>query len=112
MGANQSVEFRSDRGGSNFAALARGDATWAQRKPVVRETDVAMDWPEDVLMSFGLRMAGHGLSISRTLMLCDRRYAMQQLMFAHSFQDKRLQQLAAKLLFHFEERQICRPPLH
>lgn len=112
MGTNNSVEVRTDKPGSNFAALAVGDARWEQRKPVQRETDIAMDWPADVLLSFSLRMAVHGMSLSRTLMLCDRRYAMQQLMFAHSLPDKRLQQLAAELLFHFEERQIGRPALH
>lgn len=88
-----------------LSAMAQGDALWAQRSSTQRESDVAMDWPEDVLLSFSLRMAGHGMSVSRTLMLCDRRYAMQQLMFAHSLPDTRLQKLAAQLLFHLEERQ-------
>jgi hypothetical protein len=112
MGNDNSVGVRSGKSGPNFADLAMGDAMWEQRKQVQRETDVAMDWPADLLLSFSLRMSVHGMSLSRTLMLCDRRYAMQQLMFAHSLPDKRLQQLAAELLVHFEERQIGRPALH
>lgn len=92
--------------------LAQGDARWAEKVVQPRESDVAMEWPEDLMLSFSLRMAVHGVKVSRTLMVCDRRYAMQQLMFAHSLQDTRLQKLAAQLLFHFEERQIGRPALH
>jgi hypothetical protein len=97
---------------SPMVMVDAGDARWENRAPVQRETDVAMEWPDDLMLSFSLRMAVHGMSISRTLMACDRRYAMQQLMFAHSLPDTRLQKLAAQLMFHFDERQVGRKALH
>lgn len=97
---------------AGFAPLALGDERWARRVPVERETDVAMEWPEDLLAAFVGRMGHHGVAVRRTLMVCDRCYAMQQLMFAHAFQDPVLQRLAARLMYHFEERQIGRPALH
>lgn len=112
MGFNSSTAVQPSPSGANLSSLALGDERWANREPVARETDVAMDWPEDLMLSFSLRMAVHGMSVSRTLMVCDRRYAMQQLMFAHSIPDTRLQKLAAQLVFHFEDRQIGRPALH
>jgi hypothetical protein len=112
MGSNTSSAMQPLQGVASLPILATGDAHWAQREPARREADVAMDWPEDLLLSFSLRMAGHGMSVSRTLMHCDRRYAMQQLMFAHSLKDTRLLKLAAQLVFHFEERQNGRTALH
>lgn len=92
--------------------LAQGDAIWAGKASQLREADVAMDWPNDLMLPFSLRMAVHGNRISRPLMGCDRRYAMQQLVFAHSLPDTRLQKLSAQMLVHFEERQTGRQALH
>jgi hypothetical protein len=103
---------RAKAGLSPLVMVTLGDARWEKRAATQRESDVAMEWPEDVLLSFSLRMAVHGMSISRNLMTCDRRYAMQQLMFAQSIPDTRLQKLAAQLMVHFEERQAGRPALH
>ena len=96
----------------SMGMVTLGDARWENRTLVQRETDVAMEWPDDLMLSFSLRMAVHGMSISRTLMTCDRRYAMQQLMFAHSLPDTRLQKLAAQLMRHFDDRQVGREALH
>lgn len=112
MGSPSTSAIAQHPASFSLSLLAQGDAIWAEKAVQSRETDVAMEWPEDLMLSFSLRMAVHGMSISRTLMVCDRRYAMQQLMFAHSLQDIRLQKLAAQLMFHFEERQIGRPALH
>ena len=97
---------------SPLVMVTAGDARLESRAPVQRETDVAMEWPDDLMLSFSLRMAVHGMSISRTLMACDRRYATQQLMFAHSLPDTRLQKLAAQLMYHFDERQAARKAPH
>ena len=97
---------------STMVMVDAGDARWEHRAPVQRETEVAMEWPDDLMLSFSLRMAVHGMSISRTLMTCDCRYAMQQLMFAHSLPDTRLQKLAAQLMRHFDDRQVGREALH
>lgn len=112
MGSTSASTIAQHPAALGLTLLAQGDARWADRVVQPRETDVAMEWPEDLMLSFSLRMAVHGVSISRTLMVCDRRYAMQQLMFAQSLRDIRLQKLAAQLMFHFEERQIGRPALH
>ena len=97
---------------SPMVMVSSGDARWENRALVQRETDVALEWPDDLMLSFSLRMAVHGMSVSRTLMTCDRRYAMQQLMFAHSLPDTRLQKLAAQLMRHFDDRQVGREALH
>ena len=109
---NAAAEVRSSQLRAALSPLLMGDALWANRPPMQREADIALSWPEDVLLSFSLRMAGHGMSISRPLMVCDRRYAMQQIMFAHSLPDARLQKLAVHLLRHLEGRDADRPALH
>jgi hypothetical protein len=112
MGSNTSCAVPPLQLDAALPILAKGDAYWAQREAAPREADVAMDWPEDLLLPFSLRMAVHGMNISRVSMLSDGRYALQQLMFAQSLQDTRLQNLAAKLMLHFEARQNGRPSLH
>lgn len=85
--------------------FAQGDARWAQRSPQWREREVALPWPLDLLEIFTLRMAGHGMCVSRALMLCDRNYALQQLVHAHNLADDALRLLAVQLFRHFEARQ-------
>ncbi|MBS3998267.1 MAG: hypothetical protein KGZ67_13220 [Hydrogenophaga sp.] len=86
--------------------LAQGDLRWAQaRPPQWRERELALPWPHDLLVAFSLRMATHGMSLSRSLMLCDRRYALQQLVDAHSLDDEGLRVLAVQLFRHFQARQ-------
>jgi len=92
--------------------LAQGDERWAQRQPQWRERELAMAWPNDLLEAFSLRMASHGMCVSRALMLCDRRYALQQLVHAHNMADDSLRLMAAQLFRHFEARQSGIPALH
>ncbi|AOW13101.1 hypothetical protein LPB72_07565 [Hydrogenophaga crassostreae] len=112
MGPTTTVAIDPQPAAPNVSIWAQGDAVWAEKLVKQRETDVAMDWPETLLEAFGLRMAIHGMRISRNMMMCDRRYAVQQLMSAFTLKDDELHDLAAKLFFHFEERQTGRPPLH
>lgn len=52
---------------------------------------------EELLAQFSLRMACHGMSISRTHMRCDPGYAQQQLGHALGMDDPCLRALAARL---------------
>ncbi len=45
-------------------------------------------------------------------MMCDRRYALQQLKDAHNLADDTLRLLAVQLFRHFESRQSGIGPLH
>jgi hypothetical protein len=55
------------------------------------------------LEAFKMRMAGHGFSVSGTLMNYDRTYALEQLRQAHTLADNRLRELAVELFRHFEK---------
>jgi len=58
----------------------------------------ASHWPEDLLTLFGLRMARHGMSISRTQMCSDSAYAQQQIACAREMDDTSLHKLADRLM--------------
>ena len=45
------------------------------------------------------------------MMLCDRRYALEQLGHAHAMADDELRGLAVELFRHFERKQSGLPPL-
>jgi len=62
-------------------------------------------WPQSALQAFTLRMASHGLCVSSSMMLGDRRYALEQLGHAHAMADDELRGLAMELFRHFERRQ-------
>lgn len=85
--------------------LSKGDERWAQSPQTWRERELAMPWPPELLEAFTLRMSGHGMCVSRVLMLCDRRYALQQLKDAHNLADDTLRLMAVQLFRHFESRQ-------
>ena len=68
------------------ALLRQGDARWADRTPRRREHQLVLPWPEELLSQFSLRMAGHGMSISRTHMLGNPGYALQQLAHARALE--------------------------
>lgn len=87
------------------ALLAQGDERWAQRRPVWRERELALAWPQDLLDVFSRRMESQGMAIHQTQMLCDRRYALQQLRLAHNTADDTLRWMATQLFRHFESRQ-------
>lgn len=88
-----------------LSAVAQGDRRWAQRHPVWREREAALPWPVDLLDAFSLRMASHGMSISRPLMLSDKCYALQQLVHGQTMGDETLRLLAVQMFRHFESRQ-------
>lgn len=94
------------------ALMSEEDVRWAQRKPSWRERQLAIAWPEDLLENFGLRMAAHGMCISRTLMLCDRRYALQQLVHGQNLNDEGLRALSTVLFRHFEPQRAGVLALH
>jgi hypothetical protein len=85
--------------------LSQGDQRWAQQPQTWRERELAMPWPPVLLEAFTLRMASHGMCVSRALMMCDRRYALQQLLDAHNLADDALRLMAVQLFRHFEARQ-------
>ena len=62
-------------------------------------------WPTDLLEAFTLQMASHGHSVSSSMMMGDRRYALEQLVHAHSLADDYLHDLAMSLFRHFEVQQ-------
>ena len=92
--------------------MSQGDGRWAQRPSGWREREPALPWPADLLEAFSLRMAGHGMSISRPLMLCDKRYALEQLVHGQAMGDERLLEMSMQLFRYFEARQAGIPALH
>lgn len=92
--------------------LEQDDARWSQRQPPWRERELALPWPRELLETFTLRMASHGMCVSRALMLCDRRYALEQLAHAHNLADDTLHLMVEQLFRHFEARQSGIPARH
>ncbi len=66
---------------------------------------LGVPWPEDLLGLFSLRMAGHGMSISRVHMLGNPGYALQQLAHARAMGDDTLGILASQLFRFYEAHQ-------
>jgi hypothetical protein len=58
--------------------------------------------PASALHAFTLRMAGHGFSVSSTLMQYDRVYALEQLQLAHTMADAKLREMSMALFAAFE----------
>lgn len=59
-------------------------------------------WPMGLVEAFALRMAGHGHSVSVSMMIGDRGYALDQLEHAHTLADERLHRLAMELFSHYQ----------
>lgn len=59
--------------------------------------------PTELLGAFTLLMAGHGRSVSASMMLGDRGYAMWQLARAHTLGDRELRSVAARLFAYFDD---------
>jgi hypothetical protein len=70
-----------------------------------RQAALLLPWPNDLLTLFSLRMAGHGMSISRIDMQCDPRYALKQLLDAREMGDATLALIAEQLFRCFEVHQ-------
>jgi hypothetical protein len=85
--------------------LRQGDARWADRTPRWREHQLVLPWPEELLSQFSLRMASHGMSISRTHMLGNPGYALQQLVHARAMGDDTLLMLASQLFRFYQSHQ-------
>jgi hypothetical protein len=81
------------------------DAVRGRAVPAQRHSGPPLPWPEDWLEAFSLRMAGHGMSISRALMVSDKRYALEQLVHAQAMGDEVLRDLSLRLFHAFESRQ-------
>ncbi|NBS46688.1 MAG: hypothetical protein EBS99_06600 [Betaproteobacteria bacterium] len=62
----------------------------------------AVYWPLSLLEAFTLQMSAHGHSVSVSMMLGDRVYALEQLAHAHTLSDDRLHDLTMALFAHFE----------
>ena len=62
-------------------------------------------WSPSALQAFTVSMAGHGFSVSSTLMNHDRGYALEQLQAAHSLADAPLRQMAMELFRQYERSQ-------
>ncbi|MBU7574119.1 MAG: hypothetical protein KAF64_12240 [Hydrogenophaga sp.] len=73
---------------------------------------MAPAWPAELLEPFCLRMSSQGMCVSRALMICDRRYALEQLAHAHNMADDTLRMMAVQLFRHFEARQSGIAGLH
>ncbi|MBA4195760.1 MAG: hypothetical protein C0451_14435 [Comamonadaceae bacterium] len=56
----------------------------------------------DLIEAFSLRMARHGMSVSRRMMLADPTYARQQAAHAHAIDDPLLVLMALELVRQFE----------
>ena len=76
------------------------------------EREMAPAWPVELLEQFCLRMSSQGMCVSRALMICDRRYALEQLAHAHNMADDALRMMAVQLFRHFEARQSGIAGLH
>lgn len=87
---------------AHFLARNSGPARVQEPMPARAATQQSMEWPEDLLAAFGMRMAGHGMSISRVEMQRDPRYALQQLAHARELGDAHLNVLAEQMFRLFE----------
>lgn len=82
------------------------------QRPHTFERERDIPWPAELLYGFSLRMAAHGMCVSRAMMMYDRRYALQQLKDAHNLADDTLRLMAVQLFRHFESRQSGIGPVH
>lgn len=90
------------------AALAQASATVSPSllpAPAPLPRGATAYWPLGLLEAFTLQMASHGLSVSGCLMMGDRRYALDQLVHAHSLADDALHDMAMALFKHLEQHQ-------
>jgi hypothetical protein len=62
-------------------------------------------WPPSAIQDFSVRMAGHGFSVSGSMMNHHRSYALEQRRHAHSLADDKLREMAVELFRSFERRQ-------
>lgn len=93
-------------------AFIEADQRWESANRSWKERQVAVPWPPGLLEAFCMRMGAHGLSVSQVMMMCDRNYALQQLVDAHSLADDGLRLMAVQLFRFFEARQAGRAWTH
>lgn len=93
-------------------AFSEADERWQKANRSWKESKVAVPWPPGLLEAFCVRMGAHGLSVSQVMMMCDRNYALQQLVDAHSLADDGLRLMAVQLFRFFEARQSGRSWSH
>lgn len=93
------------QGLSKPAAAARGDAS-LDHGETAAQLQRARYCPATLLDDFALLMAGHGRSVSTSMMLGDRDYAMRQLADARAMDDMQLQSVAERLCAYFENKRV------
>ncbi|WP_298934148.1 hypothetical protein [uncultured Ramlibacter sp.] len=81
-------------------AISATPRAYAHSLPAIPASEV--DWPPYALQAFKVRMADHGVYVSSTMMLGERRYALEQLCQAHATADDELRALAMGLFRYFE----------
>lgn len=78
-------------------STGHGEWRLAHQRPQRGSEAPAARWPEELLTQFSLRMARHGMSISRTQMGSDSAYGQQQILHARELDDVFLHRLADRL---------------
>lgn len=81
-------------------ASARCDPAPSRHGPVG-----VLPWSDELLSQFGLRMASHGMSISRVQMRSSPGYALQQMAHARALGDDTLELLVVQLFRCYEAHQ-------
>ena len=60
-------------------------------------------WPCELLPAFMLQMAARGNSVSESMMLGSRDYAIEKLSYAHTLNDEALRELAVRMFSYFDD---------
>jgi hypothetical protein len=110
--AHQTASVRGDPEPSEVG-LRQSSAHLAPSGPLAHMPVGVLPWSDELLSQFGLRMASHGMSISRTQMRSSPGYALQQLAHARALGDDTLDLLVCQLFRCFEAHQSgVHPPSH
>jgi len=110
--AHQTASVRGDSAPSE-AGVLQSSIHLADSGPLGYGSVGALPWPDGLLSQFGLRMASHGMSISRAQMRSSPGYALQQLSHARALGDATLNLLVDQLFRSYEAHQSgVHPPSH
>jgi hypothetical protein len=102
--AHQIASVRGDSAPSE-AGLRQSSNHLVDSGPLGCVSGGALPWSDELLSQFGLRMASHGMSISRAQMRSSPGYALQQLSHARALGDATLDLLADQLFRIYEAHQ-------
>ena len=110
--AHQTASVRGDSAPSE-AGLRQSGSHLGDSGPLGHVSVAALPWSDELLSQFGLRMASHGMSISRAQMRSSPGYALQQLSHARALGDLTLDLLVDQLFRSYEAHQSgVRSPSH